>query len=527
MTKSAAAIWTDLASLPQPTLLELFSAERDGGEGAEEPGGAERVAMLSGRIELAGDTAEDLMAPGGILFDWSKTHLDRAVLAKFAELAETMDFAGQRRKLFAGEVVNPTEGRAADHATLRGVGDEAKVEEAAALIDRMGMLVEAIHQGALGEIEHLIHIGIGGSALGPALGVDALSRDFARCDVHVVSNIDGVALEAAFAKCDPAKTLIAVASKTFTTIETMTNAQSALKWLTDNGVSDPGGRVVALTANPEGAVEWGVDETRILPFQESVGGRYSIWSSIGFPIAMAVGMDDFREMLAGAAAVDAHFRDAEVAENLVLRAAFADLYYTRVRGCQTRAVFAYDERLGLFPDYLQQLEMESNGKRVTADMQPVDGPTAPVTWGGVGTDAQHAVFQLLHQGTHLIPVDFIASIAPGDALDPAHHRILLMNCFAQGAALMAGKKGSDPARNYPGDRPSATILCDDLDAATLGALIAFHEHRTFANAVLMGINPFDQFGVELGKQMAKAIEQGGEEFDASTEALLEAAGLAQ
>lgn len=517
---TAAAIWTKLADLPRPTLGELFSASRDGGEGAGEPGGAERVAMLSGRIEL-GEGAED----GGILFDWSKTHLDCAVIAAFEELADAMDFAGMRAKLFAGEVVNPTEGRAADHATLRGTGDEAKVEEAMALIDRMGMLVGAIHQGALGEVEHLIHIGIGGSALGPALGVDALSRDLSYCDVHVVSNIDGVALEEAFAKCDPAKTLIAVASKTFTTIETMTNAASALKWLADNGVADPGGRVIALTANPEGAVEWGVDETRILPFQESVGGRYSIWSSIGFPIAMAVGMDDFRSLLAGAKAVDEHFRDTDGAANLVLRAAFADLYYTRVRGCQTRAVFAYDERLGLFPDYLQQLEMESNGKRVTADMQPVDGPTAPITWGGVGTDAQHAVFQLLHQGTHLIPVDFIASVAPGDDLDPAHHRILLMNCFAQGAALMAGKAGEDPARNYPGDRPSATILCDDLDAAALGALIAFHEHRTFANAVLMGINPFDQFGVELGKQMAKAIEKGGEEFDASTEALLKVAGL--
>jgi glucose-6-phosphate isomerase len=513
---SAADIWDQLAALPRPTLGELFSAVRDGGEGADEPGGADRVAMLSGRIALD---------EGGILFDWSKTHLDRAVIARFEQLAEAMDFASLRAKLFAGEVVNPTEGRAADHATLRGTGEGAKVEEAMALIDRMGMLVEAIHQGALGEIEHLIHIGIGGSALGPALGVDALGRDLSYCDVHVVSNIDGVALEAAFAKCDPAKTLIAVASKTFTTIETMTNAASALKWLGDNGVSDPGGRVIALTANPEGAVEWGVDETRILPFQESVGGRYSIWSSIGFPIAMAVGMDDFRAMLAGAKAVDEHFRDTDGAANLVLRAAFADLYYTRVRGCQTRAVFAYDERLGLFPDYLQQLEMESNGKRVTADMQPVDGPTAPITWGGVGTDAQHAVFQLLHQGTHLVPVDFIASIAPGDELDPAHHRILLMNCFAQGAALMAGKQGADPARNYPGDRPSATILCDDLDAAALGALIAFHEHRVFASAVLMGSNPFDQFGGELGKQMAKAIEQGGEAFDASTEGLLAAAGL--
>src|SRR5690606_19907345 len=265
--------------------------------------------------------------------------------------------------------------------------------------------------------------------------------------------------------------------------------------------------------------------TRILPFAESVGGRYSLWSSIGFPIALAIGWEDFQAMLDGAAAVDAHFRDTDGRSNLPLRTAFADQLYARLRGCQTRAVFAYDERLRLLPSYLQQLEMESNGKRVTVDGAPVEGPTAPITWGGVGTDAQHAVFQLLHQGTHIVPIDFIASIAPGDALDPAHHRVLLMNCFAQGAARMAGRASDDPARAYPGDRPSTTILVDDLDAATLGALIAFHEHRTFANAVLMGINPFDQFGVELGKEIARRIERGGESFDASTEALLKAADL--
>ena len=393
----------------------------------------------------------------------------------------------------------------------------------------MQMLVEAIHQGALGEVKHCIHIGIGGSALGPELAVEALTRDLALVDVHVVSNIDGAALEAAFAACDPASTIIAVAYKTFTTIETMTNAQSALKWLEEGGVDDPSGRVVALTASPDKAVAWGVDETRILPFGESVGGRYSIWSSIGFPIALAAGWDEFSAMLAGARAVDEHFRDHDGRANLCLRAAFADQLYTRLRGCQTRAVFAYDERLSLLPDYLQQLEMESNGKRVTVAGEAIALPTAPITWGGVGTDAQHAVFQLLHQGMHEVPVDFIASIAPGDALDPAHHKILLTNCFAQGAALMAGGNmsdtGDDPAREFPGDRPSATMLCDDLDAATLGALIAFHEHRTFCNAVLLGINPFDQFGVELGKKMAKDIEAGGVEFDASTSALLEQASL--
>ena len=277
-------------------------------------------------------------------------------------------------------------------------------------------------------------------------------------------------------------------------------------------------------------VEWGVDETRVLPFPESVGGRYSLWSSIGFPIALALGWQAFDAMLAGARAVDEHFRDTEGRANLPLRAAFADRYYARVRGCQTRGVFAYDERLALLPAYLQQLEMESNGKRVTLDGSDLTEPSAAVTWGGVGTDAQHAVFQLLHQGTVEVPVDFIASVAPGDALDPAHHRILLMNCLAQGAALMAGKAGAESgglgrARDYPGDRPSATILFDDIDPAALGALIAFHEHRTFAGAVLMGINPFDQFGVELGKDMAREIDAGGGSFDPSTAALLEAAHL--
>lgn len=508
MSNPQAAAWAALEQVPQATLAELFAAD---------PG---RVARLSASL---------VVGEGSVLFDWSKTHLSDDLLDGFEALAEASNFTEMRRRLFAGEVVNPTENRAAEHTALRGVGNGASVEEAMALLHRMKLLVEAIHDGVLGNVKHLIHVGIGGSALGPALAVDALTRDFAKVDVHVVSNIDGVALEAAFAKCDPATTLVAVASKTFTTIETMTNAASALEWLRANGVADPHGRVIALTAAPAKAVEWGVDETRILPFAESVGGRYSLWSSIGFPIALAIGWDEFTAFLEGAAAMDEHFRDADGRANLALRAAFADQFYTRLKGCQTRAVFCYDERLRLLPSYLQQLEMESNGKRVTAEGQPVDFPTAPITWGGVGTDAQHAVFQLLHQGTNLVPVDFIASIAPGDDLDPAHHRILLTNCFAQGAALMAGGNmsadGQDPARAFPGDRPSATILCDDLDPATLGALIAFHEHRTFANAVLMGINAFDQFGVELGKKMANDIEKGAADFDPSTRALLAAAGL--
>ncbi|MEM6858883.1 MAG: glucose-6-phosphate isomerase [Pseudomonadota bacterium] len=509
-TMTTAAAWDALKALETPSLSELFAA------------GGGRVDAMTRRLEWPGAKGET----GGMRIDFSKTHLTHEALDVFDDLAKACGFAEAREELFSGGIVNVTEGRAANHGAMRGSGTEADTEEAAALLARMGMLVEAIHEGALGEIRHLIHIGIGGSALGPALAVDALTRDLAKIDVHVVSNIDGLALEQAFAACDPATTLIAVASKTFTTIETMTNAASAFQWLEKEGVADPSGRVVALTASPEKAVAWGVDETRILPFPESVGGRYSLWSSIGFPVAMAIGMEEFREFLGGAHAIDTHFRETDGRANAPLLAAFADQYYSRARGCETRAVFAYDERLALFPDYLQQLEMESNGKSVTAAGEPLRGPSAPITWGGMGTDAQHAVFQLLHQGTRLVPVDFIATIAPGDALDPVHHRILLMNCLAQGAALMAGKTSSNgPARAYPGDRPSTMFLLDDLDAATLGALIAFHEHRTFANAVLMGINPFDQFGVELGKAIAKQIEAGEGEFDASTRALMEASGL--
>jgi glucose-6-phosphate isomerase len=507
MLEAMAAAWRGLEALPRPKLTDLFASD------------SRRLAKLTARLELGDDDAD------GILFDWSKTHLDDAHLSGFLALAGAAGFAERRAALFAGDVVNTSEHRAAEHTAQRGLGRETSVEEAAALHARMRSLVAAIHGGALGEIRHLIHIGIGGSALGPALAVDALARDGALVEVHVVSNIDGCALEAAFARCDPATTLIAIASKTFTTTETMTNAASALAWLAENGVEDGYGRVVALTAYPERAVEWGVDETRVLPFQETVGGRFSLWSSIGFPVALALGWDDFAAFLDGAAAMDRHFLDADPADNLPLRAAFADQLYARLRGCQTRAVFAYDERLRLLPSYLQQLEMESNGKSVTMDGRPVSGPTAPITWGGVGTDSQHAVFQLLHQGTHLIPVDFIAVIQPGDALDPAHHRNLLANCFAQGAALMAGKASKDAARAYPGDRPSVTILLDELNPASLGALLAFHEHRTFANAVLLGINPFDQFGVELGKEIAKQIEAGGTRFDASTEGLLKAAGM--
>lgn len=495
------ADWTEIEALPQVKLEQLFERDPD------------RLGRLS--LDVA-----------GIHFDWSKTHLDADAIAAFSRLAQAQDLAGKREQMFAGAHVNVTEDRPVEHTAERGEGNPDSVRRAADYHARMRAVIDAIEADAFGPVQHILHVGIGGSALGPDLLVDALGRDFDRYDVAIVSNVDGMALEDVFAVFDPDATLLVVASKTFTTTETMMNAESVIAWMTEHGVEDPYGRVIALTASPEKAIEWGVDETRVLPFGEGVGGRYSLWSSIGFPAAIKLGWDQFQELLEGAAEMDRHFRLSALHENAPALAAFADLYYTQVRHAETRAPFAYDERLRLLPSYLQQLEMESNGKSVTVDGQPVGRPTAPITWGGVGTDAQHAVFQLLHQGTHLIPVEFLAVIEPGDTLAEEHHRQLLLNAFAQGAALMQGRANpDDPARAYPGDRPSSTVLLDVLDARTLGALIAFYEHRVFVNGVLLGINSFDQFGVELGKEMAKAAAKGGGDFDPSTTDLIRRAGL--
>ena len=495
------ADWSKIEALPKERLETLFANEPD------------RLARLS--LDVA-----------GIHFDWSKTHLTPDSVAAFEALAKETNLAGKREAMFGGEHVNVTEDRPVEHTAERGEGKAESVSRSASYHARMRAVIDAIEADAFGAIRHVLHVGIGGSALGPHLLVDALGRDSDRYDVAIVSNVDGMALDDVFDRFDPATTLLVVASKTFTTTETMMNAESVIAWMSGAGVDDPYGRVIALTASPEKAIEWGVDETRILPFSEGVGGRYSLWSSIGFPAAIKLGWEQFQELLEGAAEMDRHFRLTALHENAPVLAAFADLYYTQVRHAETRAPFAYDERLRLLPSYLQQLEMESNGKGVTADGQPVGRPTAPITWGGVGTDAQHAVFQLLHQGTHLVPVEFLAVIEAGDTLPPEHHRQLLLNAFAQGAALMQGKQADDPARSYPGDRPSSTLLLDRLDARTLGALIAFYEHRVFVNGVLLGINSFDQFGVELGKEMAKAAAKGGGDFDPSTTDLIARAGLA-
>jgi glucose-6-phosphate isomerase len=483
-------------------LDELFAAEPD------------RLSRLS--FEVA-----------GLYFDWSKTHLDQAVIEELTERAERMGFAAKRDALFSGGIVNASEGRAATHVGERGSGSPDEVDLANARRQRMRALVDAIEAGAFGDVTGVLHIGIGGSVLGPALLVDALGRRRSKLEVCFLSNIDGEAFDDAAKLLDPATTLVVAASKTFTTAETLANVDSALAWLRAGGVADPAGRVIAITAAPEAALEAGIDDTRILVFGEGVGGRYSLWSAVGFTAALALGWDAFEELLEGGAEMDRHFRFTDGAANVPLLAAFADRLYVEQFGSQSRGVFAYDERLRLLPFYLQQLEMESNGKSVTADGQPVDRPTAPVVWGGTGTDAQHAVFQLLHQGTMLVPVEFIAVADADDSQGPERRRQLLLNAFAQGAALMQGRASDDLQRSYSGNRPSATVLVDRLDARSLGALIAFYEHRTFANAVLLGINPFDQFGVELGKAIARQLAEGADDdsLDASTRALMERAGV--
>jgi glucose-6-phosphate isomerase len=487
---------------PKRRLEELFAAEPD------------RLSRLS--FEVA-----------GIYFDWSKTHLDQKLIGEFLTRAETQGFQAAREALFSGEIVNPSEGRPATHVAERGNGAPEDVDLATARRQRMRALVDAIEAGAFGDVSGILHIGIGGSVLGPALLVDALGRRGATLNVRFLSNIDGAAFDDAVKTLDPATTLVVAASKTFTTLETLTNLDAARTWLRAGGIADPDGRVIAVTAKPEAAVEQGIDETRILQFGEGVGGRYSLWSSVGLTAALALGWDGFEALLEGAAEMDRHFRFAEPAANVPLLAAFADRLYAERFGSQTRALFSYDERLRLLPFYLQQLEMESNGKSVTKDGKLVDQPTALVTWGGTGTDAQHAVFQLLHQGTILAPVEFVAVREADDAQDPEHHRLLLLNAFAQGAALMQGRQSDDPQRSYPGNRPSSTVLIDRLDGRSLGALIAFYEHRTFANAALLGINPFDQFGVELGKEIARQLAEGADEdsLDSSTRALIERAGV--
>mgnify|MGYP003643418047 CR=1 FL=1 len=493
-----------------------------------------------------------------LLLDYSKTHVDADTLALLVDLATAADLAGWRDRMFGGEAINATERRAVLHTALRAgpgrairLGDQDVGADVAGVLDRMEAFSDAVRAGAIrgatGEIfTDVVNIGIGGSDLGPRMATRALSpyREGGP-RVHYVANVDGADLSDTLAALDPARTLFLIASKTFTTQETMTNAASARDWLAsalgEAAVSD---HFAALSTALDKVAAFGIREDRIFGFWDWVGGRYSIWSAIGLSLAIAIGFRNFAAFLQGAAEMDAHFSEAPFDRNLPVLMGLIGVWYRDLWDCRSLAVLPYDQRLEHFPAFLQQLDMESNGKRVTRDGVPVARPTGPVVFGEPGTNGQHAFYQLLHQGTDVIPCEFLVACEPHEATD-AHHTKLVANCFAQSQALMRGRTADEvraqmmaqgataeeadrlaPHRTFPGDRPSTTLLYRRLDPRTLGRLIALYEHKVFVQGVIWNINSFDQYGVELGKELANALRgpiEDGEALpnaDASTEGLV-------
>ncbi len=473
-----------------------------------------------------------------LFVDFSKEKLDRPALDALVALAEAADLAGRREALFRGEPINLTEGRAVLHMALRDGAGEAVMVEGKDVMPavretraRFLAFAEAVREGryraADGEpFTAVVNIGIGGSDLGPVMAVRALAPDCDGPRVHFVSNVDGAHLSDVTRGLDPARTLVVVASKTFTTMETMRNANSARAWLQRALGEQAGHNMAAVSTNLEATAAFGIPADRVFGFWDWVGGRYSLWSAIGLPIALAVGKARFEAFLAGAAAMDRHFREAPLAQNLPVLLALIGVWRRNIMGWRTLALIPYDQRLERFPAYVQQLDMESNGKRTTRAGGTTRHATGPVIWGEPGTNAQHSFFQLIHQGSNVIPVDFIAAIEPRESLAD-HHALLLANCFAQGQALAFGKREAEvraemeaegkseaeidrlaPHRSFPGDRPSTTILHRRLDAYALGRLIALYEHKVFVQGVLWDVNSFDQWGVELGKVLARALIPG-------------------
>jgi glucose-6-phosphate isomerase len=439
-----------------------------------------------------------------VFADLSKNLIDERTEALLLELARECGLERQRDAMFAGAMVNNTEQRAVKHWLLRA--DAASTQdrdlgEVLATLDAMLAYAEQVRGDA--SITDVVNIGIGGSDLGPQMAVAALAEFVApQRRFHFVSNVDGHELDAVLRQVKPASTLFLIASKTFTTLETMTNARSAKAWFEAQGGRDVGRHFAALTTNVAAAGEFGITTT--FGFWDWVGGRYSLWSAIGLPIAIAIGAGRFREFLAGARAMDRHFTTAPLERNLPVRLGLLDVWYRDFHRFTSRNVAPYHSALRRFPAYLQQLEMESNGKRVDRTGQALPYATAPVVWGEPGTNGQHAYFQMLHQGTDIIPVEFIAVRDAAHSL-PGHHAQLLANALAQAQALMLGQADAGGHRNFPGNRPSTFFLLERLDPAALGALIALHEHRVFTSGAIWDINSFDQWGVELGKVLAKDL----------------------
>ena len=460
--------------------------------------------------------------------DLSKNHIDAATEALLLELASQTGLVAHRDAMFRGERINTTEDRAVMHWLLR---QPAHADIRAELVEPhqqvhvtlQAMLAYAEQVRADDQITDVVNIGIGGSDLGPQMAVLAL-QDIVLPGkrFHFVSNVDGHELAAVLKGLKAQNTLFLIASKTFTTIETMTNARSALAWFRAQGGHDVARHFAALTTNVEAAAAFGITTT--FGFWDWVGGRYSMWSAIGLPIAMAIGALGFQDLLAGAHAMDQHFQSAPLAQNLPVRLGLMDVWYRNFLGYTNRSIAPYHSALRRLPAYLQQLEMESNGKRVDRNGQTLPYGTSPVLWGEPGTNGQHAYFQMLHQGTDIVPLEFIAVKKSTHRLAD-HHELLLANAIAQAQALMLGKSDAGGHKHFTGNRPSTFLLLDELTPASLGALIALQEHRVFVSGAIWGINSFDQWGVELGKVLAKDIHAriasgDASGLDASTAGLL-------
>ncbi|WP_108484338.1 glucose-6-phosphate isomerase [Oceaniglobus ichthyenteri] len=488
-------------------------------------------------LSLFDDTrAGDFSATmGDLVFDYSKTNIDRDARELLLALCEQADLAAKRDAMFGGEPINDTEGRAVLHTALRNLtGTPVMVDGADVMpgvldtLARMNRFAEDVRSGVFtgqgGKITDVVNIGIGGSDLGPVMATLALAPYHDGPAVHYVSNVDGAHIADTLRGLNPETTLVIIASKTFTTIETMTNAATAKAWMGEV-VKDPGAQFAALSSAADKTADFGIAPDRVFGFEDWVGGRYSLWGPIGLPIMLAVGPDAFRAMLAGAEAMDLHFRAAAPLENLPIMLALVGIWHNQGCGYATRAVLPYEQRLVRLPAYLQQLEMESNGKSVQMDGDDAPVNTGPVVWGEPGTNGQHAFYQLIHQGTRVVPCEFMVG-ATGFEPELAHqHTLLVANCLAQSEALMRGrsldqareimaKKGFEGAelerqarhRVFPGNRPSTTLLYPQLTPYVLGQIIALYEHRVFVEGVLLGINSFDQWGVELGKELALALE---------------------
>jgi glucose-6-phosphate isomerase len=491
----------------------------------------------------------------GMLFDYAKTNIDAETRAALVALAEVSGVAEKRAAMFQGEKINLTEGRAVLHVALRAGEDEViKVDgkdvlpEVRRIRAACAAFAREVRSGAFkgqgGRITDVVNIGIGGSDLGPAMASLALAPFHDGPRVHFVSNVDGAHIHDVLKGLNPETTLVIVASKTFTTIETMTNADTAKRWM-GGKVANPAGQFAAVSTAGDKTAAYGIDPTRVFGFEDWVGGRYSMWGPIGLGLMIAIGPESFDQFLAGGLAMDRHFLTAPFQENMPVMLALVGIWHNQLCDYATRAVLPYDQRLARLPAYLQQLEMESNGKRVAIDGSDLPTHSGPVVWGEPGTNGQHAFYQLIHQGTRVVPCEFLVA-RRGHEPDLAHqHLLLVANCLAQAEALLRGrsldearaimaKKGLTGAelerqarhRVFPGNRPSTVLAYDQLTPFVLGQIIALYEHRVFVEGVILGLNSYDQWGVELGKELALALQpvlegkSGTAGKDASTAALV-------